>query len=47
MTVNNSSERALVLEAVLAERERQDASFGEQNHDDRPARPRKRQAPSG
>ena len=34
MTVNNSSERALVLEAVLAERERQDASFGEQNHDD-------------
>ena len=34
MTVNNSSERAIVLEAVLAERERQDASFGEQNHDD-------------
>jgi len=28
------NDRAIVLEAILSERERQDASFGEQNHDD-------------
>tara|TARA_R100000656_G_scaffold104275_2_gene76517 strand:+ start:228 stop:488 length:261 start_codon:yes stop_codon:yes gene_type:complete len=34
MKENNMSTRAIVLEAALAERERQDKLWGEQNHDD-------------
>jgi len=34
MRENNEPIRAIVLEAVLAERERQEKLWGEQNHDD-------------
>ena len=34
MMENNIPSRAKVLEAILAERERQDQLWGEQNHDD-------------
>ena len=34
MKKNKISSRAVVLESILGERERQDKLFGEQNHDD-------------